>query len=97
MLRRSLLAFGCMGLLAAPALAEGQAQPTCCAKRDKGVEASTTTKPEKGEKMKCSLTGKVVDSCCCEQRDGKTYCTLAKKTVEKCCCSPAGAEDEQTT
>jgi hypothetical protein len=45
--------------------------------------------------MKCSLTGKVVDKCCCVEREGKTYCTLAKKSVDKCCCSPAAAEDKQ--
>ena len=95
MLRRSLLAFGCMGLLTAPALADGQARPSCCAKPAKNVEASATTKPEKGEKMKCALTGKVVDKCCCVEREGKTYCTLAKKSVEKCCCSPAATEDKQ--
>lgn len=96
MLRRSLLAFGCMGLLAAPALAGGQAQAQCCAKPAKDVDASATAETAKGQKMRCSLTGTVVESCCCEQRDGKTYCTLAKKTIEKCCCSPAGTEAEQT-
>jgi hypothetical protein len=94
MLRRSLLAFGCMGLLAAPALADRQAQPSCCAKPAKDAEASATTRQEKADKMRCSLTGKIVDKCCCVERQGKTYCTLAKKSVEKCCCSPAGAEDK---
>ena len=38
-------------------------------------------------KWVCTLTGKTVDQCCCEQqKDGKLYCTLAKKTVDKCCC-----------
>ena len=95
MLGRSLLALGCMGLLAAPALADGQAQPSCCAKPTKNVEARATAKQGKGEQMKCSLTGKVVDKCCCVERAGKTYCTLAKKSVDKCCCSPAAAEDKQ--
>lgn len=95
MSRRSLLAIGCMGLLAAPALADGQAQPSCCAKPAKNVEASATAKQEKADTLKCSLTGKVVDKCCCVERGGKTYCTLAKKSVEKCCCSPAGTEDKQ--
>ena len=63
MLRRSLLAFGCMGLLAAPVLADGQPQRSCCAKPAKDTEASATTKQAKGEKLKCSLTGKVVDTC----------------------------------
>ena len=46
-------------------------------------------------KMRCSLTGKTVDKCCCEQRDGKTYCTLAGKTVEKCCCEPVAGGTEK--
>jgi hypothetical protein len=51
-------------------------------------------KAAKSGKMRCSLTGKVVDKCCCVQREGKSYCTLAKKTVDKCCCTPVteGAE-----
>jgi len=41
-------------------------------------------------KWVCTLTGKTVDACCCEQqKDGKLYCTLAKKTVDKCCCKAA--------
>ena len=94
MSRRSLLAF-CMGLLSVPVLADRQAQPGCCAKPAKDLEASATAKPGKGEKLKCSLTGKVIDKCCCVEREGKTYCTLAKKSVEKCCCSPAAADDKQ--
>lgn len=39
--------------------------------------------------LRCTLTKKVIEKCCCEQKDGKTYCPLAKKTVEKCCCEPA--------
>ena len=36
----------------------------------------------------CSLTGKEISSCCCEQRNGKLYCTLAKKEIKGCCCKP---------
>lgn len=36
--------------------------------------------------LKCSLTGKKIDSCCCQQKDGKLYCPLAKKAIEQCCC-----------
>ena len=43
-------------------------------------------------KMRCSLTGKVVDKCCCIEREGKTHCTLADKVVAECCCKPV--EDE---
>lgn len=46
----------------------------------------------KGGAMKCTLTGKTVESCCCVEKDGKMRCTLADKDVEKCCCVPAGKE-----
>ncbi|MDQ6892381.1 MAG: hypothetical protein M3167_06840 [Acidobacteriota bacterium] len=37
----------------------------------------------------CSLTGKHIEQCCCQQqKDGKLYCTLAKKVVDSCCCKP---------
>ena len=48
----------------------------------------------KGHKMRCSLTGKVVDTCCCVEREGKTHCTLADKDVAQCCCTPV--EDEKS-
>ena len=66
------------------------AKPSCCAKAADG--AMKCEKPE-GRKMKCSLTGKVVDTCCCVEREGKTHCTLADKDVAECCCSPV--EDEK--
>ncbi len=38
-------------------------------------------------KMTCTLTGKEVKTCCCEeQKNGKLFCKLAKKEVNKCCC-----------
>ena len=37
-------------------------------------------------RMTCTLTGKEVKTCCCEQKNGKLFCTLAKKEVDKCCC-----------
>lgn len=37
-------------------------------------------------RLRCTLTGKTVEKCCCEPRGEKLYCPLAKKTVEKCCC-----------
>jgi len=95
MSRRSLLAFGGMALLSMPAWGDSQAQPSCCAKPAKESAAAAATGQEKGEKLKCSLTGKVVDKCCCVEREGKTYCTLAKKSVEKCCCSPVEGEGKQ--
>ena len=35
----------------------------------------------------CSLTGKHIEQCCCEEKDGKLYCTLADKTIDSCCCN----------
>jgi len=77
MMRRTALALCCAGLMSVPAFAEEPKTPSCCAKK------SST---EKATKMRCTLTDKVVDNCCCEKRDGKLYCPLAKKAVEKCCC-----------
>ncbi len=38
-------------------------------------------------KMTCTLTGKEVKTCCCEQqKNGRLLCKLAKKEVDKCCC-----------
>ena len=63
--------------------------PPCCAKK-----AATAT-AEKAGKLRCSLTGKVVDKCCCEKREGKLYCPLAKKSVEKCCCTEVKADSAE--
>ncbi len=84
MSKRTLLALSCCtGLLSAPAFAGGQAKtPACCA------EAATAPV----QKMRCSLTGKAVDKCCCVEREGRTHCKLADKDVEKCCCTPVKAE-----
>ncbi len=38
------------------------------------------------QKMTCRVTGKKLDKCCCEMKDGKFYCKLTKKTYDKCCC-----------
>ena len=38
-------------------------------------------------KMICTLTGKEVKTCCCEnQKNGKLLCKLTGKTLDKCCC-----------
>ena len=34
----------------------------------------------------CSLTGKHIGSCCCQEKNGKLHCTLADKDIEDCCC-----------
>ena len=45
------------------------------------------------QKMKCRVTGKTMDKCCCEMKDGEFYCKLTKKTYAKCCCDmPAKPE-----
>ena len=41
-----------------------------------------------GQPIRCTLTGKKIEKCCCEKRGKKLYCTLAKKTIAKCCCEP---------
>ena len=38
------------------------------------------------QKMKCRETGKTIDKCCCEMKNGKFYCKLTKKTYDQCCC-----------
>jgi len=31
------------------------------------------------QKITCRVTGKTMDKCCCEMKDGKFYCKLTKK------------------
>ena len=38
------------------------------------------------QKMTCRVTGKTLDKCYCEMKDGKFYCKLTKKTYDQCCC-----------
>lgn len=38
------------------------------------------------QKITCRITGKTMDKCCCEIKDGKSYCKLTKKTYDQCCC-----------
>jgi hypothetical protein len=38
--------------------------------------------------MACTLTGKEVKTCCCQQqKNGKFVCKLNGKTLDKCCCT----------
>ena len=60
-------------------------------------QAAKKNEAAKNGAVRCTLTNKVVEKCCCEQKDGKTYCPLAKKTVEKCCCEPAAAKTKAAT
>ena len=82
----SMLGASCVSVLLSVAAFTGEApKKSCC--EGKQVCASKTAK---AGKLRCSLTGTVVESCCCAQREGKLYCTLAKKEVDSCCCRPAG-------
>ena len=36
--------------------------------------------------MTCRETGKTMDKCCCQMKDGKFYCKRTKKTYDRCCC-----------
>ncbi len=76
-------------LLAAAGLAaleQPKAKGDCCAPKADGTKASAS------EPLRCTLTGKTIESCCCTEKDGKLYCPLAKKTIESCCCVPASAD-----
>ena len=83
---KSLMATACGALLAVSAMSAlaqdsqtKDARKSCCTSAC-GMHASG--------KMRCSLTGKTVETCCCVQKEGKLHCTLADKDVESCCCQP---------
>ncbi len=38
------------------------------------------------QKIICRETGKTMDKCCCEMKNGKFYCKLTKKNYDQCCC-----------
>ncbi|MGH9779270.1 MAG: hypothetical protein ACRD5I_12745 [Candidatus Acidiferrales bacterium] len=82
------LILGAALLLAAglAALDQPKAKGDCCAPK-----AGDAAKASAAEPLRCTLTGKTVESCCCTEKDGKLYCPLAKKTIESCCCVPANA------
>jgi hypothetical protein len=65
------------------ALEQPKGKSSCC-----GPEAA---KANASEPLRCTLTGKTIESCCCTEKDGKLYCPLAKKTIESCCCVPTNA------
>jgi hypothetical protein len=84
---------------------ESGSAKSCCTKNSADApmkcERPATTNGETAQhaghenhKMRCSLTGQVVDTCCCVEREGKTHCTLADKDVAECCCTPV--EDEKS-
>ncbi len=93
---RTIIAVAALATLGAGEMAleaaTDQGRPTCCAKRGQ-VAAAEIAKPQR---MRCSLTGKVVDKCCCVQREGKTRCTLADKDVATCCCQPVPWDEKKS-
>jgi hypothetical protein len=85
MTRRVVLAFSLAGLLASVTVAADGGERTCC----KSKKACASRATEAG-KLRCSLSGDVVERCCCVRREGAVYCTLAKRKVDSCCCEPPG-------
>jgi len=39
--------------------------------------------------LMCTLTGKKIDACCCQLKDGQLYCPLAQTYIDHCCCKAA--------
>jgi hypothetical protein len=84
--------------VATTAAQNSESAKSCCARKsadapmkcEKPAATADGSKPSGHEnhKMRCSLTGMVVDTCCCVEREGKTHCTLADKDVAECCCTP---------
>ncbi len=60
-----------------------------------GLTLAAPQAAKKEVSLRCTLTDKKIEKCCCEQREGKLYCPLAKKTIDKCCCVPAEAQKEK--
>lgn len=89
MRKAALLAMGFSGLLALSSFAAQSSTPPCCAK----AKHTAHDKTAKHEGLKCTLTDKSIEKCCCVEKDGKLYCTLAKKTLESCCCVHADAKE----
>jgi hypothetical protein len=83
-----LLAVSAMSALAQDTKTE-DGKKSCCASGDGGASCCGSSCEHRSGKMRCSLTGKTMDSCCCVRKDGKLHCTLADKDVDTCCCKPA--------
>jgi hypothetical protein len=50
------------------------------------VMAFSSTPFAASNKTTCRITGKSMDQCCCEMKNGKFYCKLTKKTYDKYRC-----------
>jgi hypothetical protein len=98
---KTMIITGCAALLSASAVSvfaqytntgnEKPAQGCCmsaCARHGSPKDGSG--------KMRCSLTGRVMDTCCCIEKEGKMHCTLADTDVESCCCAPVTDDTEKT-
>ena len=83
---RSLIAAACGTLLSVSAVG-ARAQDTEAREANKTCCTAACAAHPSG-KMRCSLTGKTMETCCCVRKDGKLYCTLADKEVDACCCQP---------
>lgn len=52
-----------------------------------GVSSNASSK---SASLRCTLTGKLIASCCCTSgQHGNLHCTLANKDVKNCCCESA--------
>ena len=98
---KTMMATACAALLSASAMSvlaqdtntgnEKPARGCCmsaCARHGSAKDGSG--------KMRCSLTGRIMDTCCCTEKDGKLHCTLADKDVESCCCAPVTDDTYKT-
>jgi len=88
-MRMKMLAACLGGLLSVGSLVADPPKKSCCARERNGQQGQAV----KAEKLRCSVTGQVVDTCCCVQREGKLHCTLAGKDVETCCCQPVSGKN----
>ena len=60
-----------------------------------GLTLAAPQVAKKEASLRCTLTDKTIEKCCCGQRNGKLYCPLAKKSIDKCCCVPAESQKEK--
>ena len=60
-----------------------------------GLLLAAPQTPKKEAPLRCTLTDKKIEKCCCETRGEKLYCPLAKKSIDKCCCEPAAGQKDK--
>jgi len=84
----ALLTVSAMSALAQDTKAEDEKKPPAC--------CTAACEKHASGKMRCSLTGKTVETCCCVHKEGKLHCTLADKDVETCCCTPETGDTAET-